>query len=387
MRKFRKQIFYLLFVICHLSFVVYSYGFVNSSSPFPHWPALEAFLFSRRLLMTAIYSFLIVFAFLLYWQILRLVKQKKLTSQAVWRLIFLTTIILFFSYPAFSYDIFNYMATARVGFLYRENPYLIMPIEISNEPMLKFMHAANKTALYGPFWILLTALPHFLGAGHLFLTIFTFKLLVIVFYFLLCWLIWQLSGHRLWTLAFFGLNPLVTVQTLVDGHNDVVMMALALAAFYLLKKRRFCLAVASLFSSILIKFATLFLLPMFIWTAWQTLPAGRQECQRRKINWPVVWRWSALSMMLVFLLSPLREEIYAWYLIWPLTFAALLPASELLVAIILAFSFGLMFRLTPFLYTASWAGTTPLIKKIVSFLPPLLALAYWQLKRCLKRIG
>ena len=367
----------VLFAICYALLAIFSYAFVNPGSPFPRLPVAEAFIFSHRLLATAIYSFLIVFAFLLYWQILRLVKQKKLTSQAVWRLIFLTIIILFFSYPAFSYDLFNYLATARVTFLHRENPYLIMPIEIPNEPMLEFMHAANKTALYGPVWILLTALPHFAGMGHLFLTIFTFKFLMALFYLVLLWLIWQLSNKNPWALAFFGLNPLVTIQTLVDGHNDVVMMALVLLAFYLLKKRRFCLAMASLLSSILIKFATLFLLPVFIWTAW----SAYRRTGKKKINWPAVWRWSALSMMLIFLLSPLREELYAWYLIWPLTFAAFLPAGELLAAIILAFSFGLMFRLASFLYTASWVGATPLIKEIVSFLPPSLTFFYLKLKR------
>lgn len=380
MRKFRKQFFYLLFVIGHLSLVIYSYGFVNSSSPFPVFQPLYDLVNFQRLLATAIYILLITSFFSLYAWVLFQVKKKIFTAKEIWWLIGLTAVILFFSYPAFSYDVFNYLATARVSFLYRENPYLIMPIEIPNEPMLAFMHAANKTALYGPFWILLTAMPHFLGGGHLFLTIFTFKLLVLLFYLLLIYLIWRIGDRHLWGLGFFALNPLVTVQTLVDGHNDVVMMALALLAFYWLKQRRFWLAVGAFLASILIKFATLFLLPVFVWTVWQ-------ERQRRKINWPAVWRWSGLAMMLAFFLSPLREEIYAWYLIWPLTFLALLPASELLVALILAFSFGLMFRLTPFLYTASWAGTTPIIKKIVSFLPPLLVLTYWQLKRCLKRIG
>ena len=40
-----------------------------------------------------------------------------------------------------------------------------MPIEIPNEPYLAFTRAANKTALYGPVWILLTAIPHLLGQG------------------------------------------------------------------------------------------------------------------------------------------------------------------------------------------------------------------------------
>jgi hypothetical protein len=60
-------------------------------------------------------------------------------------------------------------------------------------------------------------------------TLFTFKIFVIAWYFLLCYLIWTASGKKAWPLAFFALNPLVTLSSLVDGHNDVVMMTLALA--------------------------------------------------------------------------------------------------------------------------------------------------------------
>ena len=75
-------------------------------------------------------------------------------------------------------------------------------------------------------------------------------------------------------------------------------------------------------------------------------------------------------MYIAFLLSPLREELYAWYFIWVLPFVALIPESQLLVNISFAFSFGLMFRIAPYLYTWRWDGITPIVKRIVSFVPP-----------------
>ena len=44
-------------------------------------------------------------------------------------------------------------------------------------------------------------------------------------------------GKKALGFGIFALNPLVMVSTLVDGHNDVVMMALALGGFFLLKKK------------------------------------------------------------------------------------------------------------------------------------------------------
>lgn len=365
-------VFYLVLLLC---LVVFSYSFVDYRFYFKPAKILGPLIIKQPPHLSFLYSLFVILLFIFYFRFLLLVKRKKLTPKKIWELIGLTALILFFAYPGFSYDVFNYMATARVTFLHRENPYLIMPIEIPNEPMLKFMHAANKTSLYGPIWILLTTLPHFLGLGNLFLTVFTFKLLVILFYFGLILLIWRLSNKNLWSLTFFALNPLVVMETLASGHNDVVMMFFALASFYLLQKKKFWPALAGLFLSIMIKFATIFLLPVFIYAVWQT--------RYQKINWPKIWLYAFYSTLLIFLLSPLREEIYSWYFIWPLTFVSLLSNSQLLKAISLGFSFGLPFRLAPYLYTLSWAGITPKIKKIVTFLPPILVIFYFQTKKWL----
>src|SRR3989344_8456861 len=55
------------------------------------------------------------------------------------KLIIFSTIILVMAYPAMlSFDIFNYVATAKVLFFYKENPYIIMPVEFSNDSILRF---------------------------------------------------------------------------------------------------------------------------------------------------------------------------------------------------------------------------------------------------------
>lgn len=372
------MIFLVSYSILLIFLTFFSYGFVDANSPFPRPLLLYNLVHFHRGWTTIIYSLLVIFLFLFYWQFLSLVRKGKLNSREVWKLIGLTVLILFFSFPGFSFDIFNYIATAKVTFQYQENPYLTMPIEIPNEPILAFMHAANKTALYGPIWILVSALPHFLSFGNLILTVFTFKALVFLFYLGLIWLIWELSNKDPRALAIFALNPLVVIETLVGGHNDAVMMFLALLSFYFLKKKNFWLALGSFFLSIMIKFATIFLLPIFILVIWQ---ARRQQ----KIVWPKIWLYAAYSMLVIFFLSPLREEIYSWYLIWPLAFSALLPSIETINIVIVSFSFGLLFRIAPFLYTRSWSGPTPLIKKIVTFLPPVISLFYLNLKKWLKR--
>lgn len=331
-----------------------SWGFVDSNAPLPKIAAIQPLLYGKTIYPTAWYIATIVILFCWYAWVLHSVKKGMLSATIIWLLIFLTIVLLSFSYPAFSNDIFNYIATAKMTFFYRENPYIVMPIDIPNEPMLAFLHAANKVALYGPVWILLSAIPYVLGMGNLLATMWAFKLFVAGWYLFLCALIWIESGRKPWALAFFGLNPLVTISTLVDGHNDVVMMGFALLSLIAVKRRRVFVGTLLLLASIFIKGATVFLLPVLL--------APKRT-----------WYWASMAMYAMVLLSPIREEIYAWYFIWPLPFLALAEKQTLLHAASYGFSFGLMLRVAPFLYTRSWAGITPIIKKIVTFVPPLIS--------------
>src|SRR5260221_3326430 len=114
-----------------------------------------------------------------------------------------------------SYDIFNYIATAKVLFLYHENPYIIMPIEFLGDPFLLFMHAANKLALYGPFWIIMTGIPFLFSVKNFILSLLLFKLFVASFYFGTI-LFFNKLAKNLLSIFVFGLNPLVIIETSVS---------------------------------------------------------------------------------------------------------------------------------------------------------------------------
>ncbi len=369
-----KRILFVIYSLLLILITIYTWGFVNVNFPFKTFTSLSQLIYAHRAAATALYAGFIAVMFVFYGYFILLVKRKQVGLRFVLTIIAVTGIVLFFSFPAFAYDIFNYIATAKVAFLYRENPYVVMPIEIPNEPMLAFMQAANKVALYGFVWILLTFVPWLVGMGNLIFTVFTFKAYMLLFYGICLYLIWRLSEKNLLALTFFALNPLVILETMISAHNDVVMMALALAAFYFFKNNKFILSVSFLFLSIFIKFATVALIPIFIYVIYE-------RSKQRKINWNKIWLWSAIAMYIPFFLSPLREEIYSWYLIWPLTFVSLVLEEKLLAWITVGLSFGLPFRFAPFLYTGEWSGVTPFIKKIVTFIPPAITTAYYEIRK------
>ncbi len=362
--------FYFFFLIL---FTGFSYLFVDPGFIHLH-RFYTGFATSHRTLVTNFYIFLVVVFFLFYMTFLREIEKKRLTKNNILILIAGSVFILIFSYPAIlSFDIFNYIATAKVTFFYHENPYIVMPIEFLGDSMLLFTHAANKIALYGPVWTSVSVIPYFLGAGIYLLTIITFKVFVIFFYLGTVLILWKLSKNLL-AVSFFSLNPLVLIETVVSGHNDIAMMFFVLLSFFLFKKRHYLLVGLFFLLSILIKYATLFLLPIFLYLAWR-------RYRRREINWENVFLTCSFIMFIVFLSSFLREEIYPWYAIWFLSFASFIHKRKLLFYTFLSFSFSLLLGYIPFMFLGTYFGPTPIIKTIVVFTMPLFVLVFLLLLR------
>lgn len=368
------MIFISLYILFLLLFNIFTWSFAGRNFLFVSDNLLFDFAQQIPWFYGSIYSIFVIVFFFFYFFLSQKVRKGILKIKHVWKLIILTVLILLPSFPAFSYDIFNYMATAKVTFFYRENPYIVMPIELPNEPLLSFMHAANKVALYGPTWIASTFIPYVISMNDILRMIYTFKAFIALFYLGVCWLIWKLSGKNIYSLIFFALNPLVIIETLVSSHNDVVMLFFALLSFWLLREKKIPQSVLAFIFSILIKFSTLFLIPVYIYTIFLIL-------RNKKVAWNRIWFYSTISMYIILFLSPIREEIYSWYLIWPLVFVSLIPNQKLLKNITVAFSFGLLFRVVPFLYTLNWGGVTPLVKKIVTFTPPSLTAIYYAIRK------
>ena len=359
-----NKILFFLYAITLFVFLIFSYAFIDYNFLYLK-NFYTGFSNNNREITTFIYIAFILVLFVFYFLFLFLVRQKKLNTGHLKQLIGISFLTLLFSYPAMlSYDIFNYTTTAKVTFSHRENPYIVMPIEFIGDTSLLYTRAANKIALYGPIWIVSSGVPYLLGFGNFLVALLNFKLFVSLFYIGCSYMIWKISKNIL-SVSIFALNPLILVETLVSGHNDVVMMFLAIFSFFLLINRKIALAILFFIFSILIKYATLFLAPVFIYVVIKTV-------RKEQINWEKVFSTSAIFMGIIFLLSAFREEIYPWYAIWFLIFTSLIPNKKIILYLSLAFSFSLLLRYIPAMYTGSYLGYTPFIKKLVTLLPPLI---------------
>jgi len=374
-----KKLLFIGYSLFLLLLTVFSYAFIDQHFIF-FQNLYSGFAFTKRLLTTNLYIVSIVIFFCFYLLFLYLTIKKKLNFYHIKLLISITVFILFFSYPAMlSYDIFNYGATAKVLFHYHENPYIIMPIEFHGDPLLLFTHAANKIALYGPFWIILTGIPYFLSFGSFTLFLFNIKLFTALSYIGTLFFIWKISKN-VFSLVFFSLNPLVVIETLISSHNDIVMVFLALFSYYLLFQKKYFFSVFLLFFSMLIKYATLFLVPVYFFIF-------LRRVTNKKIHWENIFFMSFIAMLMVFFLAPFREEIYPWYEIWFLVFASLIPQRIFVSLFSLFLSFGLMFRYIPFMLLGTYFGAAPVIKLLVTVIPVIFSIVVFVLLRFVRKNG
>lgn len=355
---------------------IYSYGFVdlnlhltNNSWFLAFQTPLSYIVFYQMKLTGLIYVLLLGGLYMFYITALRVKESdiKRFLGMKLGVFFAAVVIILTCSFPAFTYDIFNYMTTASVTYTQKENPYIVMPIEIPNEPGLAYTRAANKVALYGPTWLLLSWIPHTLGGGNVWQTIVMFKLLIGLFYVLMLYLIFKRT-RSLRQVIFFGLNPLILIEVLVSSHNDIVMMFFALLSLGIgtSAAKNALVRIAAWVASVGVKGATVVLLPLVIKSMGDAMTMYR------------VAYWIMFGVFVV--VAPIREELYPWYAVWFLTFAALIPMTKrsftphhrdagFIHGFSVALCIGLSLRHLPYILTREYGGVGPLARIIFTLVP------------------
>jgi len=309
----------------------------------------------QRPLATNIYIGLLLLLFIFYGIFLRLSWKNVFNRKQLWILILCTTILLTFSYNAFSYDLFNYIFDAKIITHYHQNPYQHMALDYSGDPMLSFMHWVERKYPYGPVWLLATVPLSFLGFQYFLLTFFLFKIFTALCFLICVYYVEKILKEKNKSEVFFGLtlfalNPLVLIEGLVSAHNEIPMIALSLLAFFFLVNKKYIWAIILLLLSIGIKFSTVFLFPVFIYV----FISGN-----KKINWSRVFISAVLLTIPMVMLLSYRTNFQPWYVLIVLPFAALAGKNFFIVIPVFIFSLFSLLEYIPFLYTGNWNPPIP----------------------------
>lgn len=337
----------------------------------------------NRPLSTYLYSSLVIVFLLLYLWTLWLVWKKKIQAKTIIILTIIGSVILVFSYNAFSYDLFNYIFDARIVTHYNQNPYEQKALDYPSDPMLGFMHWTHRTYPYGPLWLGLTVPLSYLGFGYFLVTFYLFKMLMVSAYLVSCWSIYKIAkktklAHPDFALAFFALNPFVIIESQVSTHIDIVMLAVCLLGVYMLFLKKRYAAWVLLAVSILIKFATFLLIPLFLWFPFS----------KRNNKDFLFFLGCTLLMVGGVYLQANRTTFQPWYFLLVVPFAALISNRYYIFLPTVIFSFLILFQYVPYFYTGNYDAPVPLILNQMlygSIIVSLLAPGIWMVGKRLKK--
>lgn len=323
--------------------------------------------------------FFVLFALLSITYFLLLNKSDLVAkSKNTWLLLTLMGVLLFTSYNALSHDIFNYIFNAKMVIKYSLDPHTHTALEITTDDWLRFMHNTHTTAPYGYGWTGLSLIPSFLGFNTFLLTYVLFKGWALLSYIaLVLWVYYSKKSNELILL----LNPLLLIEVISSGHNDLFMMVPAMMSIWLMSQKRkghyLLLAAALLLASISIKFATLLLLPLFI-----LLYVNNYTNYFKKllsfIQPNVYWPLIASISLFAPLLTERSQQFHPWYLIWSFVWIVYFPknTSNFLYrswqACLLILSISSLFRYLPWIYAGGFPSYVLMQQKMITWIPMIL---------------
>jgi hypothetical protein len=229
--------------------------------------------------MGAVWVAGLILLFLGYLVAIRVTQRASVSFWLVLAFGLVFGVTLIWLYPVTATDLFSYVMRARVQVVYGANPMTAPPGRFPDDPLLPFVGEwKNSLSPYGPAWELLAGAVAALGFTGAVSGALAYKVVALLAY-LVCMaaLFWGTGGDST-ALLFFAWNPLVLLQGLGNGHNDLVMLAwLVLALVFWERRGNWCLATAALSLAVLTKASAAVMAPLLLVAVLRAQPTWRRR--------------------------------------------------------------------------------------------------------------
>lgn len=195
-------------------------------------------------------------------------------------------IILLWLYPITAIDVALYVVRARLWILYGSNPLTTLPEAHPQDPYIAIAGEFKAEASpYGPLWEMVAQVPLQMGITELAGGVFAMKVIALLAYLGMAWLIgWKACPQRtvsqVTALAFYALNPLVLLESIGNGHNDIMMMAFLTLGLILWQRGSWAWAMAALTLATMTKITGAILIPLFGLAVLMDMPDWRSRLKR-----------------------------------------------------------------------------------------------------------
>jgi alpha-1,6-mannosyltransferase len=246
-------------------------GAAGRSPLIPKSPAIASWLagvgerLGYRVFLIAILLFAVAYAAML----LLTRRPRGAVISKRWAIVLIAALhVIVFAGPILiSTDVFSYIAYARMGVEHGINPYLHGPVAISGDPVFQYVghdwrHVATA---YGPLYTVLSYPFAPLGVTG---ALWGMKIVAQLASVGTLALTWRCARRRdldpVWAILVVGANPLYVIYGLGGAHNDLLMMALMMAAVSLTLAGRDAAAGAVVIGGALVKATVAALLPFMI---------------------------------------------------------------------------------------------------------------------------
>ena len=190
--------------------------------------------------------------------------------------------VLLPGYPLLSNDIFKYVFDGRILAVYQENPFLRVPADYPDDRFYDLVYWKAVVNAHGPIWRVLEAVSALAGGEQCASAILAMKVWPAAAYFgtigaLFLVLRDACPDRALTGTLAYAWCPLVLLEALQNGHNDVVAALPVLLAVWAARSERWRLAIVLVAVGFLVKPLAALAGPILLVAAWRDGPAARRE--------------------------------------------------------------------------------------------------------------
>lgn len=187
--------------------------------------------------------------------------QKSLDKKSTIIFALLFQVIVFFSYPVLSTDIFSYIFSDRVFTEYGQNVWKVTPNQYSDDPYELLADWKDQTKVYGAVNQIIYLPASYIGGENLVLTLTLYKLTALLFAVGTLYVFSKLVENRSpkdqsTAIKLLFWNPLFVLEIAGSGHNDIAMIFFFMICLWLFQHKKMLWAGVALALSIQVKLIT-----------------------------------------------------------------------------------------------------------------------------------
>jgi hypothetical protein len=229
--------------------------------------------------MAAVWVSGLILLFSLYPIALRLAERSEIRLWPIFAFSLLFGVTLIWLYPVTATDLFQYVMRARVRVIYHANPMTVTPDHFPADPLLPFVGEWKKSlSPYGPVWELLAEAIAALGFTGAVPGALAYKVVALLAYLICIAALFRGSAADTRAVLFFAWNPLVLLQGLGNGHNDLVMLSwLVLALIFWKRQGNWFVATIALSLAVLTKASAAVMAPLLLVAVLRAQPNWRRR--------------------------------------------------------------------------------------------------------------